>query len=568
MDLGLSGLASNLDWRSLIDQLSEVERLPQRRLRLEQDRIEERNNAYGSIITQLRVLHTRVKALKEASLFSGRTAAVSDSTAASASVGSGAVQGTFRFDFQQLATAGRRLGISGAGAPLATSSDVSALALSDAGFSTAISAGTFRINNAEVTVASTDTLQSVFDKISAATGGSVTASYNAGTDRIELSSGSQIVLGSATDTSNFLQVARLHNNGTGSVSSASALGSVRLGASLGDANFAQALDYGASGTGSFRVNGVSITFAATDKASDVLKRINDSAAGVLASYDSVNDRFVLTSKTTGDVGIALEDVSGNFLAASGLSGGTLERGKDLLYTIDGGGQLRSQSNTISESSSGLTGLSVTALKEGGGATVTVASDTTAVKAAITGFVEEYNRVQSLIANRTATSTSADGKVTASVLSSEGDAESIASDLRRIAYGVVQGMAQGMDHLDALGITSNSDDDTLKVGDSEALSAALTGRMSDVAALWTNGASGLAVRLDAFLEKLAGDDGTLVSKQDLLTRQRAAMDSQIAELERVVQANRARMVDSFVAMEKAQSSINQQLQFLQQRFAAS
>ena len=53
--------------------------------------------------------------------------------------------------------------------------------------------------------------------------------------------------------------------------------------------------------------------------------------GVTASYDSINDRMVLANRTTGDIGIAMEDVSGNFLAATGVTAGTLERGKNLLY---------------------------------------------------------------------------------------------------------------------------------------------------------------------------------------------------------------------------------------------
>ena len=71
----------------------------------------------------------------------------------------------------------------------------------------------------------------------------------------------------------------------------------------------------------------------------VIKRINDSQAGVSASYDSANDRFLLTNKATGDLGMALEDVTGNFLAATGLSSGTLTRGNDLLYTVNGGGTI-------------------------------------------------------------------------------------------------------------------------------------------------------------------------------------------------------------------------------------
>jgi len=36
MELGLSGLASGFEWKSVVDQLVEVERAPQRRARREQ----------------------------------------------------------------------------------------------------------------------------------------------------------------------------------------------------------------------------------------------------------------------------------------------------------------------------------------------------------------------------------------------------------------------------------------------------------------------------------------------------------------------------------------------------
>jgi hypothetical protein len=91
----------------------------------------------------------------------------------------------------------------------------------------------FTVNGKQVTLATTDSLQQVFDKIATATSNTVTASYDSSvgqptSDKITLGSGSPIILGSATDTSNFLQVAQLFNNGTGSISSTSALGSVLL----------------------------------------------------------------------------------------------------------------------------------------------------------------------------------------------------------------------------------------------------------------------------------------------------------------------------------------------------
>ena len=76
MDLGLSGLISGLDWRTLVDQLAEAERAPQRRLQTEQSTLEKQKTAYASINTQLVALQAKVAALKESSLFDSRVARV------------------------------------------------------------------------------------------------------------------------------------------------------------------------------------------------------------------------------------------------------------------------------------------------------------------------------------------------------------------------------------------------------------------------------------------------------------------------------------------------------------
>src|SRR5262249_36593049 len=152
---------------------------------------------------------------------------------------------------------------------------------------------------------------------------------------------------------------------------------------------------------------------------DVLQRINDSSAGVVATYDAVNDRFELTNKTTGDVGISLQDVTGNFLAATGLSGGTLQRGTNLQYSINGSGTLTSQSNTINGNAAGLTGLSVTALATGS-TSVTVSSDTSKISSAIQSFVTDYNAAQNFISTQTNTTTDSSGNATPGVLTGDMD----------------------------------------------------------------------------------------------------------------------------------------------------
>lgn len=568
MDLGVSGLASGFDWRSFIDQIGEVERVPQQRLLLEQNTLEQRKVAYGAIKTQLAVLQNRLADLKDPDLFTSRLGTSSNEGIASVTTSAGTPLGQFRFEISQLATAARWNGASNIGKPIAATSDVSGVVLSSAGFATPVTAGTFTVNGKQVTVDPAGSLQDVFTAIETATSGTVTASYDSATDQISLSSASEIVLGSATDTSNFLRVAKLYNNGSGTVTSSGALGGLSRTGALASANFATVVNDGGAGAGVFKINGVEVSFnAATDSLDNVLKRINDSDAGVVASYDQLNDRVLLTNKGTGDIGIHVEDVTGNFATATGLTAGTLERGKNLLYSVDDGGTLISQSNTITEESSGIPGLKLTALAEGP-VTVTVSADTDKVKAAIESFIQDYNKAQSIIETNTASSTDPKGKVTAGTLSNESDASAIAAELRSLAYGVISAFGADMNQLADIGIITNGKDNSLKIDDEDAFSKALAENLDGVRELFADKTNGLAVRLDSYLEKTIGDDGTLLDKDSTLADQIADIDTQVADMERLVQSNRERLIESFIAMETAQAQMNQQLQFLMQRFGGS
>lgn len=526
-DLGLSGLASGFDWKTLVNQFADVGRTPQTRLRVEQNLLNQRKLAFGSIKTELSILQNRANTLKDASLYDSRTAQTSDSTLATTAAAAGAAIGTFAFNVTQMATAARINGTINAGSKISADGNLSAVTLANAGFSTAVSAGIFTVNGKQVTVATTDTLQQVFDKIAAVTDNHVTASYDTGSDKITLASdipANEIVLGTAADTSNFLQVARLANNGTGAITSSLALGGVRLNHALSNANFTTAVSDGGSGQGEFKINGVSIEFnATTDSVTTVLNRINSSNAGVTAGYDAVNDRFILSNKTAGDIGISMEDVTGNFLAATGLLGSALQHGANLTYTLDGGDPIVSTSNTISEASSGIIGLSATALKNGE-FTVTVGSDTAKVKTAINDFIDAYNRAQTVIDTQTASSTDAKGVVTAGTLASDNDASDIATRLRSTVFTSVPGLSGVLKHLADLGITTSGDDNKFTLDDSEKFDSALANNLTSVKALFSDATNGLAVKLSAYLDHTIGEDGTLVSHQDSLSKQASGIDT--------------------------------------------
>ena len=572
MELGLSGLASGFDWRTLINQLADVERSPQKRLRAEQGTLFNRNNAFGSIKTQLSVLKNRTDNLSSNDVLQARKATTSDSTILSATASAGTASGNYAFNITQLATASKTAGTLGVGANLYPTNVVTSGTLASKGFNPPISAGTITVDGKQIAIDPTvDTLKDVFDRIDAATSLTVQGSYDATTDRITLNrlNGDPLVVGSATDTSNFLSVARLSNNGTSELTSASNLGSITPANALSSANFQTAVSDGGAGAGEFKINGVSIAFNATsDSVQNLMDRINASAAGVNMSYDRVNDQFTLTNKVTGNLGVAVEDITGNFLAAAGLAtGSTFIAGNDALYTINGGSVLNSHSNSLTEETTGIDGLSITLLKTGT-STISLASDSSAIKGAIKNFIEDYNRAQSTIDSLTSSSTDSAGKVTRSTLAGDTDANEIASKLRAISYNQATGLTGTLNSLAKIGIDTTGDSDQLTLGDETALDDAIANHLSELKTLFNDPDKGIATQLNAYLEKMIGEDGAVITKQDALTKQSSEIDIQVTDLEKRVQSNRQRLIDSFVQMETAQQTINQQLKFLQQRFGTA
>jgi len=576
MELGLSGLASGFDWRTLVNQLADVERTPQKRLRTEQSALFNRNNAYGSIKTQLAVLKNRTDNLSSNDVLQARKATVSDSTILSATASAGASSGTYAFNVTQLATASKTVGTSGIGDNLYPTNNVTSGTLASKGFNPPISAGTITVDGKQITIDPTvDTLDDIFERIDDATDDNINGSYSASTDKITLKRLGEgegedpLVVGSATDTSNFLSVARLSNNGTNELVSASSLGSITPASVLSSANFQTAVSDGGAGAGEFKINGVSIAFnASSDSVQNLMDRINVSAAGVNISYDRVNDQFSLTNKVTGNLGVALEDVTGNFLAAAGLaSGSTFTAGNDALYTINGGSVLSSHSNTLNEETTGIEGLSIALLKTGT-STISLASDSSAIKGAIKSFIEDYNRAQSTIDSLTSSSTDSVGKVTRSTLAGDSDANEIASKLRAIAFNQATGLTGTLNSLAKIGIDTTGTTDQLTLENEAALDDAIANNLSGLKTLFNDPDKGIATKLKAYLEKTIGEDGSLIARQDALTKQSSEIDLQVTDLEKRVQANRLRLIDGFVRMETAQQSINQQLKFLQQRFGGT
>lgn len=558
----VAGLASNFDWKTFVDQIIDLERAPAKRLEGEKVTNNTKVTLLTSLGTKLTALKDAAAGLKTDGLFGQRTAksATSGSTW-TATAASDTATGSYKIAVSQLATSARLSGNTNIGSALnPTTDDVSALTLATLPIGQAVTAGTFTVNGEQVTIALTDSLEDVFDAISTATSGDVTASYDHLTDKVTLTStNGEVMLGAANDTSNFLRALKLGNNGTNTTASSAALGTVKTTATLATSNLTTAV----SGAGSFSINGVSIAYDAdTDTLSAVLQRINDSTAGVSAAFDAANDRVTLTNKSTGDLGISVSDISGGLLGALGLtSGTTFTRGDNAEFTINDGATLSSASNTLDVSSHGIEGLSVGVDSETT-ETVSVSANTAGMRSKIDSFISKFNDVQEFLDSVTKVSTDSKGKVTSAALASNREIQSWASSMRSMAFSTIGGLSGTIDQLDDLGIDFQSGTRLLEVKSSSKLDAALANSGAAVEEFFTKASTGFVSKFDTFLATVTTSN---TDQQKRLNNSNTDIDEQIAAIERHLEQRRAIMESAFIMMESAQSKLKSQQQAVENAF---
>lgn len=262
---------------------------------------------------------------------------------------------------------------------------------------------------------------------------------------LQLTSASDVQLGAGGDTSNFLAVTSLLESPPGTTrTSVKGLGQVQQTANLEDARLATALD---ASSGTFSINGVSIAWdATTDSLQNLITRINSSGAKVTATYDAFNDRLKLTSNATGSTTITLADTSSNFLAASGVLGGSQTIGSSASYKIDGGAVRYSASNVITDA---VPGLSITATGvTTAPMTVAVNLATQAPQDAINKFIQSYNGVNAALRDATKyDATNGNG-----VLFGNPTVQRIQAGLRSSLTGRVSGLPSGLQSLSDVGLT--------------------------------------------------------------------------------------------------------------------
>jgi flagellar hook-associated protein 2 len=389
---------NGIDVDALVSATIQAKSLPITLLQNKNAVLQAKLNDYTTIKTALKTLQYAATDLTYDSAFSGRTATSSDEKVVSASATNNGTPGTYAIVVNSLATP-----TTVTGTAVGTSNGTKAKTTGAYEFTTlnskivgtmengqTITAGSFTINNKSISVTSTDTVNTIANKISAS-GAGVTATVESdGTITMTQTTAGKdykITIG-ATDSSNFL------------VAAGFTLGSETIGV---DADKDRTLDdvFGAAAIadGYFSINGTVFQVdSATDTITSIVKKINASTtAGVSAYYDSTNHKISLSSDKAGaeviTVGSSSDD--SDFLDKVGLttaSGATVKIGDPADATVNGvavtvtDNKISYQGNTFS-------------IVGKGSSTVVVADDIDGMVAKINTFITAYNAAMDAVISK-------------------------------------------------------------------------------------------------------------------------------------------------------------------------
>ena len=416
--ISFPGIASGIDYNSIINKYTQMTLEQETPLQNQITSLNSQQSELLKIQDLIGKFQDTFQAISDPANFTATKPTSSNSAAIAASTiaGTVATPGNYVIDSATLATATQISNDPGANGSF---SETAALADAGASITPTNGSGTqgqITINGLQLSYdVNATTLQSfIASNASALASVGVTMSYDASTQAVTITSTQPLTLGSATDQGNLLQTLKLDtaqitdNGGTYTATSTSAIGGINVGAVFNtgqNAGFATAVT-----SGSFSINGVAFNVdSTTNNLNDILNEINQSSAGVIASYDQATDSVVLTAKADGPQGITLGSSgdTSNFLQAAGfltnyqqanqLSAGATENvgnSAKIIYTDAAGTQhtVYSNSNDVTNVVPGVS-LDLQQAVDGTAVapvTISVAQDSGALQTAIGNWVTAYN----------------------------------------------------------------------------------------------------------------------------------------------------------------------------------
>jgi flagellar hook-associated protein 2 len=556
--ISAGGLITGLDSGSIIQQLMSLERQPITRAQTRITSLQSQQTAIRELRTQLTTLRNSVQDFRLNNVFDKFLSSTSEETVLTSQVNSPSpVVGSFVVNVTQLASATTAQSSAKLGSAINP-----AATLNSSGIATDVEAGTFTINGVQFTVnPASDSLNTVLNAINASAAG-VTATYDGLTDKVTIENDtpgdtSLINFGAGSDTSNLLSALSLNQatQTTGGGGQTTVTGTRNLGAVTGTVALnTESFANGAVTTGTFSINGVSITVdPTTDSLQEVIARINESDAQVTASFDSATDTIRFTSKTLGSrtINYGGGGDTSNFLSVTNLSSATQTAGSDSTFTINGGPALTRNTNEITDAISGVT----ISLLSTGTSTVTVSSENDAIVEQVQGFITAYNDTVDRISNLTNTG---------GLLPGDSGVRSILTFIRDKIFSQVPGAGE-FDSVFSIGISTGKEFDINSTGkielDEDKFREALTGNRTNVERLFANTSeNGVADLLFGYLDDVTKSTGFLNERAKAnggIDTQVRNLRDQIARIEDRLVLKENRLRRQFSTLEQLSAGFQQQ-----------
>ena len=592
----VGGLMSGLNTADIISKLMSIERQPLDRLQEKYDQLTYKKDLYQELYTKLFSFQDTLRSLRLQGTFLKKDVTSSDESVLTATATPDAAEGTYKVKVDSLATA-TSIESSAIDNPIGHFVDPT-VPLINAGFATTPTSGTITVDGVSISVdVNTDSLNDVLNSITSNT--SLTATYDNTTDKVTLARASgdtsSINVGSEEDTSNLLDITGLltsatqvNDNGTPAdpsddysyVESAHHLGRILLNQALSDVNW-----YRTDVTiqsGSFSINGTSISVNTTDSIQDIIDKINESSANVTARYNTQTDKIELTSTTLGPLQINIDtaDDSSNFTKlvswdTVASSEQTLGSNSQIEVSFNGGTTYETfirSTNTITDAMDYVTlnlqNTSATAVD------LNIMRDTSDAKTAVENFVSDYNDLidylytklnETPVGNPQTEEEKKEG-----LLAHDSTVRMLYDRLRSFAYATVSGQQQ-YDSLPMVGVNTGEigvDYHQILKGelnlDEDTLDSALATNPNDVMRLFQNVATGtqegIAQRMNDMINQYVRYGGmiqSVITTGGSIDQEQGYLQGQIDTLNEQLQAKELYYWQKFTTMEQALSNLQAQ-----------
>lgn len=559
-----SGLASGMDTSSWVEALVNIKKTTLNNLTSKQNKLSTQQSAVSSVQSSFNALRTKIEKITDSKfggsfdLFSKTKTSSSDENFVTARSTSGAASGSYELSVKQLASATVAKSAKGAlalkGSSLMSSVSSEVVALADEE-TVSFDIYTNGLKNS-ITVTKEDTVDDVLSKINNIEG----LSANISDGKISLTSeeGTNVVIGSSTDSLNISKAFALIQNEEGNYESYHTLSTISSSSKITDA-------LGADVLGTFKIGNAEFTIGEDTTFDELIAEINGNEdAGVTAKFDNATGEISFKALTNGSFNINIEkgtsaftDLLG-FTSTDGETGVTSlnaqELGSFAIFSINGETKM-SSSNSVSSDVSGIDGVTFNLNKvsdeENPTTTIKVSKDTDDLVTAVKEFVAQYNSNLDLVDKKIATDGDLYGDTTLSTLRSAIRSTATSKDSDASVYNMLAqiGISTGAATSDISKLSDHLEFDEKKFieafeNDSEAVKSLLIGGADN---------KGILSKMETTVEQALDSKGYFTSRNNSIDKQITDLKKSISNENLKIDAYQARLEKQFQNLESMISS---------------